>query len=178
MVLISWNRRLSCVFVSLSIFITLLTFFAARAKRVMSLQNPNQKMSKSHPDPRSRILITDSPSTIKANIMSALTDSLNSVSYDPENRAGVSNLLSLLSHFDAEGRSAEELGKVYGDMGLGKFKALVADALAVGLEGVRSEYERILGEEGYVENVESEGGRRARESAEETMVLVREAVGF
>jgi tryptophanyl-tRNA synthetase len=67
---------------------------------------------------------------------------------------------------------------VYGDMGLGKFKALVADALAVGLEGVRSEYERILGEEGYVENVESEGGRRARESAEETMVLVREAVGF
>jgi tryptophanyl-tRNA synthetase len=171
-------KTIMCKYLFSTSSTVLLTFYPAPAKRVMSLQNPRQKMSKSHPDPRSRILITDSPSTIKANIMSALTDSINSVSYDPINRPGVSNLLTLLSHFEAQGISAEELGEAYSHMGLGEFKALVADAITVGLEGVRSEYERILGEEGFIESVEKEGGRRARESAEETMVLVREAVGF
>jgi tryptophanyl-tRNA synthetase len=148
----------------------------------MSLQNPTLKMSKSHPDPRSRILITDSPSTIQRKIMSALTDSTNSVSYDPVNRPGVSNLLQLLAHFDAEGRSAEELGRVHGGTGMGlkAFKTLVAETIGGKLESIRTTFERVMreGNGGYLDEVEKRGGERARESAEATMSVVREAVGL
>lgn len=156
------------------------TVLEAPAKRVMSLQDPNLKMSKSHPDPKSRILINDTPSEIHRKCMAALTDSLNSVSYDPINRRGVSNLLELLSHFDAEGRSAEELGKAHAGLGLKAFKTLLAEVISERLEPVRSRFDEVMGkDEGrYLDDVAKVGARRARESAEETMVLVREAVGL
>ncbi|EKD18004.1 tryptophanyl-tRNA synthetase [Drepanopeziza brunnea f. sp. 'multigermtubi' MB_m1] len=149
-------------------------------KRIMSLSEPLKKMSKSAPSPLSRILITDSPSTISQKISSALTDSDNSVSYAPTERPGVSNLLTLLSSFDSEGRSPQVLGdKLEKEgMGLGAFKKLVAGAVSEGLSGVRGEFDRVLREDGYVEEVARRGAARAKESAEETMVLVRDAVGL
>lgn len=139
-------------------------------------------MSKSHSDPRSRILIIDDPEVIHKKIMAALTDSTNSVSYDPENRPGVSNLLQLLSHFDPAGRSAEALGSEYEsqDMGLGQFKKAVAETIAEHLAPVRKKYEQVLAEDGgrYLDHVEKQGAVKARESADATMALVREAVGF
>ncbi|KAI9049327.1 hypothetical protein LZ554_007171 [Drepanopeziza brunnea f. sp. 'monogermtubi'] len=149
-------------------------------KRIMSLSEPLKKMSKSAPSPLSRILITDSPSTISQKISSALTDSDNSVCYAPTERPGVSNLLTLLSSFDSEGRSPQELGdKLEKEgMGLGAFKKLVAGAVSEGLSGVRGEFDRVMREDGYVEEVARRGAARAKESAEETMVLVREAVGL
>lgn len=152
----------------------------ATAKRVMSLQEPHLKMSKSHADPRSRILITDTPEVIYKKLMAALTDSTNSISYDPENRPGVSNLLELLSHFDAGGRDAQELADVYGDLGLGQFKKVVATAISESLAGVRDKYHQVLNQDGgaYLDHVEREGARKARESANATMAIVREAVGL
>ncbi|PBP17049.1 tryptophanyl-tRNA synthetase [Diplocarpon rosae] len=149
-------------------------------KRIMSLTSPTTKMSKSAPSPLSRILITDSPSTITAKISSSLTDSDNSVSYSPSLRPGVSNLLSILASFDRDRRTPAQLGAKYeaAGMGLGAFKKVVAEAVVQGLDGVRREFERILAEEGYVEDVAEKGARAARESAEETIVLVREAVGL
>jgi tryptophanyl-tRNA synthetase len=146
----------------------------------MSLTNPLKKMSKSDPSPLSRILITDPPELIQKKLITAVTDSLNSVSYDPVNRPGVSNLLTLLSAFDAEGRSPETLGEVYGTgMGLGAFKKLVSEAIAEGLKGVREGYERVEKEgEGYLVDVERMGAKVAGGNAERTMVDVREAVGL
>jgi tryptophanyl-tRNA synthetase len=146
----------------------------------MSLTNPLKKMSKSDTSPASRILITDSPELIQKKLTTAVTDSSNSVSFDPVNRHGVSNLLSLLSAFDAEGRTAEDLGKVYGSgMGLGALKKLVGEAIGEGLKGFRGEYERVVKEgEGYLEDIERRGARVAEENAEATMVRVREAVGL
>jgi tryptophanyl-tRNA synthetase len=147
----------------------------------MSLTSPLQKMSKSHPNPLSRILITDSPQTIQKNISSAMTDSLNSVSYDPIHRPGVSNLLTLMSCFDEEGRSAEELGAVYEGKGVGlkAFKELVAESVSEGLNPVRTRYAEVRGEgEGFLEGIERRGARVAAENAEETMVRVRQAVGL
>lgn len=137
-------------------------------------------MSKSHSDPRSRILITDDPPAIHKKIMAALTDSTNSVSYDPQYRPGVSNLLEVLSHFDAEGRSPESLGTAHADLGLGAFKKLVGETISEKLEPIRMRYEKLIGEDkgGYLDQVEKEGARKARESADETMALVREAVGL
>ena len=117
---------------------------------------------------------------IYKKMMAALTDSTNSVSYDPENRPGVSNLLQLLSHFNTEGRSAQDLGSEYANFGLGQFKKLVAETVAERLAPMKTKYEQVLAEdEGkYLDHVEKRGAVKARESAGATMALVREAVGL
>ncbi|KAI9746452.1 MAG: Tryptophan--tRNA ligase, mitochondrial [Claussenomyces sp. TS43310] len=150
------------------------------AKRVMSLQEPHLKMSKSHQDPRSKILITDSPDDVSRKIQAALTDSLNLVSYDPVSRPGVSNLLQLLSYFDVAGRDAKELGNIYASMRLRDLKSLVAESISAGLVGIRENYTRVIGEDNgrYLDHVERKGAERARLNAEATMTLVREAVGL
>ncbi|KAL2068325.1 hypothetical protein VTL71DRAFT_16423 [Oculimacula yallundae] len=170
----NFNHTYSC-----SHLVTPQTILSA-TKRIMSLTHPLTKMSKSAPSPLSRILITDSATTITTKLSSALTDSDNSVSWDPINRPGVSNLLTLLASFDEHGRNAQEWGEKLEreGMGLGAFKKFVAGAVGEGLKDVREGFERIVGEEGYVEEVARRGAARARESAEETMVLVREAVGL
>jgi tryptophanyl-tRNA synthetase len=146
----------------------------------MSLQDPHLKMSKSHPDARSRILITDTPETIASKLASARTDSLNAVSYEPATRPGVANLLQLQAHFDPQGRSAEELGAMQARLGLGALKTAVAEAIASGLRPVRERFGEVMREDGgrYVDEVERRGARRARESAEGTMDIVRRAVGL
>jgi len=135
-------------------------------------------MSKSHPDPKSRILITDTPSEIHLKIKRSLTDSQNSVSYEPSTRPGVSNLLEILSHFDDQGRSPEVLGEVYSSMGLGEFKGLVAERISEMMEPVGKRFERFIGDKAYLEEVRRKGAERARENAERTMVDVRKAVGL
>ncbi|KAH8600825.1 hypothetical protein B0O99DRAFT_736849 [Bisporella sp. PMI_857] len=149
-------------------------------KRVMSLHNPASKMSKSDRDPRSRILLTDAPEEIRLKLASALTDDINSVSYDPVTRPAVSNLLDILSYFDAGKRTPQELGMAYEDLNLKMFKETVADAIAENLSPVRDRFLRIMGEDDgrYLEFVRDEGGKKARESAEETMVEIRKIMGF
>ena len=146
----------------------------------MSLQEPHLKMSKSHADSRSRILITDSADEIYRKIMSALTDSINSVSYNPSERPGVSNLLQLWSHFDPEGRSSEDLALSCQDMNLRTFKIKVSETIARSLEPIRLNYAELMAEGGgaYIDQVEKKGARVAMESAEATMAIVREAVGL
>lgn len=112
--------------------------------------------------------------------MSALTDSTNSVSYDPKARPGVSNLLHLWSHFDPEGRSPEELAATCNDMNLRMFKMKVSETIAESLEPIRTRYVELMVEDGgaYIDHVEKEGARKASESAEATMAVVREALGL
>lgn len=152
----------------------------ASANRVMSLQEPHLKMSKSHRDPRSRILLTDSPNEITRKIMSALTDSVNSVSYDPVSRPGVSNLLQLLSFFSDPPKSPQELGEIHAGLSLGEFKALISQTISIALESVRARYAEIMGKDDgqYLDHIEAEGAKRARASAEATMSIVRGALGF
>lgn len=146
----------------------------------MSLQEPHLKMSKSHADARSRILLTDNPDDISRKVMAALTDSTNNVSFDPVARPGVSNLLQLLAHLDTDSRSAEKVTHQYAHMGLGEFKREVSQIITTKLSPVRNRYHEVMAaDEGrYIDFVAAQGARKARESAEETMVLVREAVGF
>ncbi|ESZ99454.1 tryptophanyl-tRNA synthetase-like protein [Sclerotinia borealis F-4128] len=151
-------------------------------KRIMSLTTPTQKMSKSHPSPLSRILLTDSPETVSKKITSAQTDSRHSISYSPTERPGVTNLLTLWSSFDTQfpKRNPSQIAAECALKGLTlrDVKREVAEVVNKGLEGISKGYERVLGDEGYVEEVARKGGIKARENAEETMVKVREAVGF
>lgn len=124
--------------------------------------------------------MTDNPDEITRKVMSALTDSVNSVSYNPVSRPGVSNLLQLLSYFSDNAKSPEEFGKIYAGLGLSEFKALVSQTIAGALEGIRARYAEVMAEDGgrYLDYVEAKGAERARASAETTMAIVRDAVGF
>lgn len=150
----------------------------------MSLTNPTQKMSKSDPSARSRILLTDPPEAIRRKVGQAVTDSVDSVAYDPAGRPGVANLLEMLSGVDGAGRSAARLGGAApADGGLAgernaALKAAVADALCAELGPVRERYLDLVGRDDYLREVSGEGLARARRSAGETMRLVREAVGL
>jgi tryptophanyl-tRNA synthetase len=150
----------------------------------MSLQDPTQKMSKSHKSERSRILITDTPEEIHKKVMSAVTDSTNSVSYDAAARPGVANLLHLLSSLEDtdEGTSPEEWAQSLAIQGanLGQLKRLVSEKIIASLAGIRERYLALLSEHDgrYIDSVAEDGARRAREIAEETMAIVRSAIGL
>ncbi|KAK5988738.1 Tryptophanyl-tRNA synthetase [Cladobotryum mycophilum] len=148
-------------------------------QRIMSLTEPTSKMSKSHPLERSRILITDTPDDIRAKVAGALTDSIPGISYDPVTRPGISNLLEILSIFDVQCRSSTQLAVDYAQTPPRQFKEMVSDALISGLHGIKDRYAEILNaSDAYLDSVEAEGAIKARESAEETMSIVRTAVGF
>jgi tryptophanyl-tRNA synthetase len=136
-------------------------------------------MSKSHKSERSRILITDSPEEIKAKIGSALTDSIPGVSYDPSTRPGISNLLSILSIFDSHSRTPQQLAEHHYDVSPRQLKEMVSDAVVSGLDGIRDRYRELLdAKNDYLLEVEAEGARRAQKSAQETMKLVKDAMGM
>ncbi|SPB45647.1 unnamed protein product [Aspergillus niger] len=147
------------------------------AKRVMSLKEPTLKMSKSHVDERSRILLTDSPSQIHKKLKAALTDSETTITYDPFRRPGVSNLLELLGHF--EGRSCEELALEFQSTSLRAFKENLAHKISNHLQPVREKYFSLMEDKtGYLEDISEKGARAARANAELTMTRVREAMGL
>jgi tryptophanyl-tRNA synthetase len=142
--------------------------------RVMSLQDPRDKMSKSDPSPKSRILLTDSSDEIIKKIKSAVTDTGTEVVFDREGKPGISNLLEMFSFFS--GRRVPELVEDYRDGGYGRFKLAVAEAVAAGIEPIRDAYEAMSDQE--VSTVMADSATRAAESADATMALVREAVGL
>lgn len=151
----------------------------APVHRIMSLSDPTSKMSKSDKTARSRVLITDTPDEIRAKISSAMTDSITGVSYDPVQRPGISNLLSILSVFDAGNRTPQDLAQAYSTAHPRLIKQAVSDAIIAGLQGVRSRYMKLIDENNdYLDQVEAEGTRKARQSAEETMDIVRSATGL
>jgi tryptophanyl-tRNA synthetase len=142
--------------------------------RVMSLQDPAAKMSKSDPSPASRILLTDTDAAIRKKIRSAVTDSDRFVSYDWDEKPGVSNLLELFSVFS--GRTIHDLVDEFEESGYGTFKVAAGEAIVEGVSAIRERFESIGDDE--IRSIMSRGAERARESAEREMVPVREAVGL
>ncbi len=142
--------------------------------RVMSLQDPFSKMSKSDPNEKSRILLDDEPSVILKKVKSAVTDSDRYVRYDWEEKAGISNLLELVSVFS--GRSIDSLVEEYHEAGYGTFKIAAAEAIAEGLAPVRERMASI--EDDDVVEIMSAGAEIAREKADEEMNPIRAAVGL
>jgi len=152
----------------------------ASAKRVMSLKEPVSKMSKSHGDPRSRIHINDQPADIARKIRLALTDSIEGISYEPNIRPGVSNLLEIMSSLDPRGKSPSELAGTYKNSGMREFKEEVSEIVIEGLAGIRDRYEHLTNASNshYLEDVAQEGSRKAHRRAAATLVAVREAIGL
>ncbi|GMF76010.1 unnamed protein product [Aspergillus oryzae] len=155
---------------------TVLTY-TAPAKRVMSLKEPTLKMSKSHADSRSRILLTDSPYDIHRKVRAALTDSDASITYDPVRRPGVSNLIEILSHLD--GRSCDDLSLEYKSASLRALKEDLAGRISDHLQGIRERYYSLMEDNsGYLDTVTEQGAQAARANADVTMKQIRKAMGL
>jgi tryptophanyl-tRNA synthetase len=142
--------------------------------RVMSLQDPTAKMSKSDPDESSRVLILDDPDTINRRFKRAVTDSGSEVRYEREKKPGIANLMEILSLFS--GVSIDQIEAEYGSSGYGRFKQVVADAVVEGLEPIRRAYRDL--DDGDVARVMEHGAGVARHRAEPLQVRVRRAVGL
>ena len=133
-------------------------------------------MSKSSPDLSSRILLTDTAAQIKSKIRGAVTDSIKGITYDPVNRPGTSNLLTILAASTEE--DVREVARRYTTKGHGDLKFDVADAIEEMLKVPRGELERLRDDRGYLESVANDGAARARERSRTTLCIVRKLVGL
>ena len=141
--------------------------------RIMSLSDPTVKMSKS--DPKGDIFLKDDMKTVRKKIMSAVTDMGSEVKYDPENKPGISNLLTIyaaMKDISIEDAEKEFVGKRYGE-----FKTAVADAVIAELEPFQNRYKEIVESKAY-EAVLKEGAVKAKAMAHKTLERVQSAVGL
>lgn len=145
----------------------------------MSLKVPHLKMSKSHEDPRSRILLNDSPDDIHAKLKVALTDSLGRITYDPVGRPGVSNLLTLMACMDESQRSEEQIAMESERLSMRVFKEEVANTIIKGIAGIKAKYDYYMDDDQtqHLRDIAVDGNEKACRQAEDTMARVRRLVG-
>lgn len=149
--------------------------FLKAGARVMALDDPTSKMSKSAPNEKSRISLLDPPNKIKKAIMSATTDSEGSVRFDIENKPGVSNLLNIYSALT--GKTIEELETMYAGHGYGDFKKDLVEVTVQALAPIQEKYQAIRNSQELIDQLH-DGARRADEIAQKTMKRVRDRFGL
>ena len=146
--------------------------------RIMSLQEPEKKMSKSDVNPNNFIGLLEDPKKITKKIKRAVTDSDEqaNIYFNPQEKPGVSNLLTLLSL--STGKTIDELVPAYEDKMYGHLKGDVAEAVVGLLEPIQQRYADIRTNRDYLNDVMRNGAEKASARAEETLKKVYEAVGF
>ena len=143
--------------------------------RIMSLDDPMKKMSKSNPNLGSRIEMLDSPEVIRKKISRAVTDSDRFIRFDPEAKPAVSNLLTIFSLITD--RTIEGVVDSYEGKGYGDFKKDLGEALVAHLTPIQERYDEIR-KSGEVERILKHGAEKARLVADVTMAQVRKRVGL
>lgn len=145
-------------------------------RKVKSLRDPSTKMSKSDPQTMATIRITDSPDDIALKLRRAVTDFTSEVTFDPETRPGVSNLVTI--HAATARISVEEAVSQAGGLDTGAYKKLVADAVIQRFTPIREEVQRLKSDRAHLEGVLARGNRVAQELAGLVLKEVRQRVGF
>ncbi len=143
--------------------------------RVMSLQEPTKKMSKSDENENSYILLVDDEATIRRKIKRSVTDSVGIVQYNDE-QPGIKNLLDIYSKLD--NKSIQDLVSMYEGKGYGDFKADVAEVIIESLRPLREKYEYLLSNKDYLETVYAQGAQKAEYQARKTLRKVYKKVGL
>ena len=146
--------------------------------RIMSLTSPDSKMSKSDKDPNGCVYVLEKPEDILRKFKKAVTDSDTErcVRYDPEQKPGVSNLMTIYSV--ATGRSFDAIEAEFDGKGYGAFKPAVGEAVVEMFRPIREETERILADKAYLESVYRAGAEKAGYVANKTLRKVYKKVGF
>lgn len=144
--------------------------------KIMSLAEPEKKMSKSDENVNAFVLLLDDPDTIVRKFKRAVTDSEGEVRYDPTNKAGVSNLMTI--YCCMTGKSYADIEAEFSGKGYGDFKLAVAESVIAELTPVQNEYKRILADKEYLEKVLREGAEHAGKLADRMVQKVYKKVGF
>ena len=143
--------------------------------KIMSLQSPTEKMSKSDPDPNGYVAIIDSPDVILKKFKRAVTDSDSKIAVSPE-KAGISNLVSIYSIF--AGCSVEETVNRFEGKGYGEFKLAVGEAVVDKLKPVQEKYAQLMQNKDYLNEVLLQGAQKANYLAVKTLSKVERKVGL
>ena len=143
--------------------------------RIMGLDDPTRKMSKSERRPGHAIYLLDSPDAIRAKVLRAVTDSQHWIRFD-ETRPGMYNLLVIYELFSGLSRpdiEARFTGKGYSD-----FKRELAEVIIEGLRPVRSRHRALMAQAAHIDALLAEGAARVRPIAEQTSAIVRDKIGL
>ena len=143
--------------------------------KIMSLQEPEKKMSKSDPE-ECYIALLDDPDTIRRKVRRAVTDSDGEIRFDPENKPGVSNLLSIMSALGAG--DVEEIAAGMQGKGYGELKKEVTDCVIAALSPLQAEYKRLIADKAYLQGVIDKNAVIAGKLATRTLRKVQKKVGF
>lgn len=143
--------------------------------RIMSLQDPSKKMSKSDETNKGCIYLLDDLKVARKKIMSAVTDSVGVIQLDKENQPGLYNLIEIASSLT--NRSMEDIVLEFHDQGYGKLKGYVADVVCAELEKIQTRYNEILASH-TLEKVLEEGAKKAEKIAHVTLANVKKQVGL
>nr|CAH0109751.1 unnamed protein product [Daphnia galeata] len=146
------------------------------ASRLKSLRNPDKKMSKSDPDAKSRIEITDDPDAVVEKCKKAMTDFTSAVTYEPTVRPAVSNLIIL--HSLCTGLDANRICHENQHIDTAQYKLVVAEAVNEFLRPIRHRYMELLKDPNYLISILDQGGARAADIAQDTWREVKNAVGL
>lgn len=143
--------------------------------KIMDLQEPTKKMSKSSDNPNSYILIMDPPEVIRKKINRAVTDSIGKVKYTEE-QLGVKNLITILSVIT--GMTIEEIEEKYKDLGYAEFKNDVAEAIISELEPIQNKIKELLEDKKYLEEIYKKGAEKATYVSRKVLRKMQKKIGF
>ena len=143
--------------------------------RIMGLQTPEKKMSKSEDNKNDTIFLSDAPNAIIKKFKRAMTDSDNTIRVAAD-KPGISNLLSIYSC--VTGKTIKECEAEFDGAGYGQFKVAVGEAVAAMFEPYQKEHARLIEDTAYLDKLMKEGAEKAAELAAPTLRKVKEAVGF
>ena len=150
-------------------------YIPEKGARVMSLQDPTKKMSKSDENQNGCIYILDDKDTIVRKFRKAITDSDSKVRY-AEGKDGINNLMTIYSV--VTGKNYDEIEQEFDGKGYGDFKTAVGEAVADHLEPVRTEYARLIADKAYIKECYTKGAEQATRIAQKTMSKAYRKVGF
>lgn len=144
--------------------------------KIMSLQDPTAKMSKSDPTPNAVVSVLDDPSVILKKFKKAVTDSDTNIFFDPENKPGISNLLTILAV--CTGKSIEQVVAECDGLRYGDLKLRVADAVIEMIRPFRAKYDALMADETYLLQVAKEGRDKAQQLARPNLEKFKRAIGY
>jgi tryptophanyl-tRNA synthetase len=150
--------------------------FPETGGRVMNLQDPAVKMSKSRGAESGTVLMLDPPEAIRKKVKTAVTDSGTDVRYDPEEKPGISNLIELMTV--VTGDSIQEIESRYDGAGYGRFKEDVAEAIVGVLDPIRKRYQELRSDVRELERLLEVGAEKAREASAPALETMYERLGF
>ena len=157
------------------VFVVPEPYIQALGARVMSLQNPEKKMSKSDENQNGFIALLDDPKVITRKIKRAVTDSEALVAVDA-NRPGISNLVALFAAFSNQ--TVAQVTQAYTGKGYGTFKADLAECIIATLQPIQENYHALMADPGYLSSLMQQGAEKAQVIADATLQRVKQVIGL